>query len=127
MKHYHMKYHLNDLFEDGDSEQPTEHLLEVGREIIATYEEVTGLTLREIHLVGGIVREDTSEVGRKGIDFLIVPPQPIYEIEESRLYFMLTAPIRDAFNEEYDVFVGNLEKREDGSFLDHLDITDCFF
>ena len=121
-----MVYYLNDLFEDGDLEQPTEHLLEVGREIIAAYEEVAG-TPRKLYLVGGIAREDTSEYGRKDIDFLVVPSQPIHEIEETGFYFILTAPIRDAFNVNYDVFVGNLEKREDDSLLDHLDITDHFF
>jgi predicted nucleotidyltransferase len=127
IKRINMTYHLNDLFEDGDLEQPTEQLIEVGREMVAAYEEVTGSTPRKIYLVGGIAREDTSEIGRKDIDFLIVPVQPISALEENTFHFMLTAPIRDTFNMEYDVFVGDLEKREDGSLLDHLDITNYFF
>lgn len=120
-------YHLNDFLENGDLEEPTDKLIEVGREMLRLYEEETGENPCGLYLVGGIVREDTSQEGRKDVDFLIESVRQTRPIEESRLYFLLTSSIREIFNENYDVFVGKLEEHEDGTIQSHIDVSGHFF
>lgn len=121
------KYCLNDFFEKENPKKPTEKLLKAGRKILMQYTAETGELSVRLYLVGGLAREDTSTEGRKDVDFLLVPNQPTHPIEESRLYMLLTAPIREILGEHYDVFVGRLETQKDGTIPPHIDITNHFF
>ena len=126
VNNYHFNYRLNDFFEKEDPKKPTKKLLKAGHKILTQYEE-TGERPVGLYLVGGLAREDTSVKGRKDADFLLVPNRLTHPIEESRLYMLLTAPIREVLGEHYDVFVGQLELQKDGTARPHVDITNHFF
>lgn len=115
-----MEYRLDDFFDNGDLEEPTERLHDVVTAIYDAYLDLTdGIEPLKIYIVGGIAREDTSEEGRKDVDFLITPRQKMDDLEKETLYFQLTNFAKEYFGENYEVFIGTTDQEK-------IDLTELF-